>query len=181
MKTCRKCGETKPHSEYTKHKAGRDGLRSRCRPCIAEANAAYRARTVEQRAAYNKTFRAKNRDRHLAYNRAWNRANPESIRASLRKYRSIHAKRIAIAKALRRRVAHGDRPKPEAVLARIAYYGGLCRYCRCPADTIDHRIPICRGGTNLPANLVPACRSCNSRKRHRTESEWKVVVALSHG
>jgi hypothetical protein len=39
-----------------------------------------------------------------------------------------------------------------------------CVYCDAPADTTDHVIPRAYGGTNDPANLAPACRSCNSRK-----------------
>lgn len=30
--------------------------------------------------------------------------------------------------------------------------------------TVDHVIPISRGGTDLPSNLVVACRPCNLRK-----------------
>jgi hypothetical protein len=28
----------------------------------------------------------------------------------------------------------------------------------------DHRIPLGRGGSNLIANILPACRRCNRRK-----------------
>lgn len=28
----------------------------------------------------------------------------------------------------------------------------------------DHRVPVARGGTGWPANLVPSCVSCNSKK-----------------
>lgn len=33
LKRCSLCGRTKPVSEFDKHKAGKHGLRSRCKPC----------------------------------------------------------------------------------------------------------------------------------------------------
>lgn len=151
---------------------GRDGLRPRCKSCTAEDNVVYRAASKEQRADYNKRYREVNRDRHLAYNRAWNKANRDRANEALGRYRERNRETIAMAKALRRKLGAG-RKTALLALQRVALYGGRCYYCGEAADTIDHRIPICRGGTNLPANLVPACRSCNSRKRHRTESEWR--------
>lgn len=54
----------------------------------------------------------------------------------------------------------------EQLQARWEVYGGLCWLCGEEADTVDHVIPLALGGTDWPANLRPACRSCNSRKRH---------------
>lgn len=43
--------------------------------------------------------------------------------------------------------------------------GGHCQHCGTTEDlTIDHIIPIFKGGTNDPANLQTLCRSCNSKK-----------------
>jgi hypothetical protein len=51
--------------------------------------------------------------------------------------------------------------------------GYRCRYCgRTDHLTIDHVIPLSRGGTNRPENLVTACRYCNSQKSARTPEEW---------
>jgi endogenous inhibitor of DNA gyrase (YacG/DUF329 family) len=50
--------------------------------------------------------------------------------------------------------------------------GLVCVYCAGPFDTIDHVIPLTRGGDNMKSNLVPACRSCNSSKGQKLLSEW---------
>lgn len=46
---------------------------------------------------------------------------------------------------------------------------GLCHYCnrKFKADqiTMDHVIPLARGGTSTPGNIVPACKSCNQSKK----------------
>ena len=52
---------------------------------------------------------------------------------------------------------------------------GICYYCRNkfnPKDlTMDHLIPIIRGGKSVKANLVPACKACNSKKKYSLPTE----------
>jgi 5-methylcytosine-specific restriction endonuclease McrA len=61
--------------------------------------------------------------------------------------------------------------------ARCEYYGWCCYLCGRnlteKTACIEHRIPVSRNGTNWPANLAPACRSCNSRKHAKTEKEYR--------
>jgi 5-methylcytosine-specific restriction enzyme A len=43
--------------------------------------------------------------------------------------------------------------------------GWVCHYCGAPAITVDHVVPLARGGARLdPHNLVACCRSCNARR-----------------
>ena len=48
-----------------------------------------------------------------------------------------------------------------------------CAYCGGLATTIDHVVPLSRGGTNFEGNLVSACRRCNSAKCDRLLIEWR--------
>lgn len=51
--------------------------------------------------------------------------------------------------------------------ARATHPGLLlqsCAYCGGDGGTIDHIVPISRGGDNSPENLAASCRRCNSRK-----------------
>lgn len=47
---------------------------------------------------------------------------------------------------------------------------GICHYCKnkFPVEelTMDHLIPLVRGGKSIKANLVPACKECNFKKKH---------------
>lgn len=61
----------------------------------------------------------------------------------------------------------------EALFAKWRRQGRSCAYCDRSADTMEHVIPLVRGGTNFEGNLVPACRSCNSSKRHEFVIEWR--------
>jgi 5-methylcytosine-specific restriction endonuclease McrA len=45
------------------------------------------------------------------------------------------------------------------------YY--TCHYCGQEANTVDHVIPISKGGTDEATNMVAACIKCNSGKRDR--------------
>jgi 5-methylcytosine-specific restriction endonuclease McrA len=53
------------------------------------------------------------------------------------------------------------------VLARDGY---VCHYCGQDATTVDHVIPIVKGGDPISMdNMVAACRRCNSSKGSRSE------------
>ena len=53
-----------------------------------------------------------------------------------------------------------------------------CVYCGALATTIDHVLPLVRGGTNYEGNLAPCCHRCNSSKSGRTVIEWRHGVSL---
>lgn len=62
------------------------------------------------------------------------------------------------------------------ILARWKAQGLGCTYCPNLADTLDHIVPLSRGGTNYEGNLTPACRRCNSSKADKLLSEWTSYV-----
>ncbi len=49
---------------------------------------------------------------------------------------------------------------------------GICHYCEKkfkPKDlTLDHLVPIARGGESTKNNVVPACTECNAKKKLHT-------------
>ena len=54
---------------------------------------------------------------------------------------------------------------------------GICYYCRgrfSPADlTMDHVIPLARGGTSDRMNIVACCKDCNNKKKYLLPVEWQ--------
>jgi 5-methylcytosine-specific restriction protein A len=54
---------------------------------------------------------------------------------------------------------------------------GICYYCRrsvgIAALTMDHIVPLGRGGTSIRGNVVPACKECNTRKKAMLPIEWQ--------
>jgi 5-methylcytosine-specific restriction endonuclease McrA len=62
---------------------------------------------------------------------------------------------------------------------------GRCGYCGQPtppaALTMDHRVPLVRGGRSTRGNLVPACKACNSAKKYLLPIEWEAHLARLAG
>ena len=52
---------------------------------------------------------------------------------------------------------------------------GVCHYCgkSCPPEelTMDHILPVVRGGKSTRSNCVPCCKPCNSAKKYLTPAE----------
>lgn len=64
-----------------------------------------------------------------------------------------------------------DGPVPAAMYAAIMA-SGLCSYCGKPPRTVDHILPLARGGIEHESNLTPACKRCNSSKNAKLLTEW---------
>lgn len=58
---------------------------------------------------------------------------------------------------------------------------GLCHYCGRrfpPRDlTMDHLVPLVRGGRSVRSNVVPCCRECNAKKKYLLPVEWEEYLA----
>ncbi len=52
---------------------------------------------------------------------------------------------------------------------------GVCHYCgqHVPAEelTMDHILPVVRGGKSTKSNCVPCCKQCNNEKKYLTPAE----------
>jgi len=54
---------------------------------------------------------------------------------------------------------------------------GVCYYCNQNVGrsdlTMDHLVPLSRGGKSKKGNLVPACKECNNKKKYLLPIEWQ--------
>ena len=59
---------------------------------------------------------------------------------------------------------------------------GVCYYCRRRvggrALTMDHLVPLGRGGRSIRGNVVPACKDCNTRKKSMLPVEWQDYLRM---
>lgn len=55
---------------------------------------------------------------------------------------------------------------------------GVCYHCEQKFSveelTMDHLIPLSRGGRSTKKNIVVACKQCNSLKKNRTVAELRL-------
>ena len=58
---------------------------------------------------------------------------------------------------------------------------GLCHYCGRsfpPKElTMDHIVPIARGGKSNRGNVVPSCKDCNHQKKQLLALEWEAYLS----
>lgn len=135
----------------------------------------------------------KNRERYLEQARAYFAANRERLNELRREYYRAHneAERKRIRKAqdpdfadrvrsqLRNyyasKLAADGSHTADDVQRLYKEQGGRCFYCDKSVGTayhVDHVIPLSRGGSNGPDNLVVACPFCNQSKNDRLPEEW---------
>lgn len=61
-------------------------------------------------------------------------------------------------------------PAYKALKARLKAQPGICHLCGQPgATSVDHVVPISKGGTSDPSNLAPAHLKCNVSKGNKTK------------
>lgn len=147
-----------------------------------------------------KLWRLENPERHKRYQRQWYRKkrkdknfmerarensflwrknNPHSART---RYRNNPTKsKIAVHKRRVRILGNGGSFTEVQWKALCNKYHNICLCCRRRRRlTIDHVIPITKGGTNCITNIQPLCKSCNSSKNNKiadyrhilTRNQW---------
>jgi 5-methylcytosine-specific restriction endonuclease McrA len=108
----------------------------------------------------------------------WHKENPEKKRTSDAKWKRANADRIQVYGAKRRATKYGNTPISELLtstewLAILAEASGHCHYCGKEATlTLDHVIPVSKGGRHSKDNVVAACGHCNYSKGNKTLEEW---------
>lgn len=189
-KTCTKCGKTLPATAefFTRNKKTRDGLHAHCKECRSAYSTANRERFAEYKRIYGAAYYAANRERCRAYDaanrerrrenkRAWTAANRERLTEYKRFYRATHPGFVSASnrrRRARRLSAEGTHTAAD-IEAQVKRQKGKCFWCgEKVGDTyhVDHIVPLSRGGSNDPENLVIACPSCNCSKQDKLPSEW---------
>lgn len=128
---------------------------------------AWQKRNPEKVATANRNWAALNRDKTRGYARQWQAQNRELYHEIQKRWRAENQTywRVRDA-ALRKTTSNFTLPQWLEVLGE---FGHCCAYCLrgdCKL-TMDHVIPISKGGEHVRENIVPACKSCNSRKKDR--------------
>ena len=202
---CANCGDKDPSGYYRKHmchncyrkeKRRERGLKPRHviekydGPCaVCGSNESSNGRFVKQmcRACYKRISRGGNYKPRTKYTGPCERCGimDESVKYSRKmcpKCYKWYENNILGANSKRRaRIRSVENTlTPEQRIRVLEYYDYHCAYCGEDIHDcfeIDHVIPVSKGGANAIHNVVPACKSCNSRKKDRPAP--KDVVTLS--
>ncbi|MEY9198718.1 hypothetical protein ABIA16_003834 [Sinorhizobium fredii] len=98
VKTCTKCGETKPSTEFNRHSGRKDGRSETCKICKRKLDAEYRAknpdknkedyrRRIAENPNYHAELYAKNLEKAKAVVAKWQKENPKKRRELHRRFR----------------------------------------------------------------------------------------------
>jgi 5-methylcytosine-specific restriction endonuclease McrA len=183
QKRCPRCERELPLDAFYRDASKASGYQSRCKECeCAVLRDRYHVKHPEAKRqgersmipcaicgqAFHKNYEARRycSRRCCAIANAWE--------GWLRRSAAVSAKQRYEA---RRRYAGGlTRGEQARLLAVWRRRGRRCAYCGGTPDTVDHVVPLYRGGTNREGNLARACRTCNSRKGARLLAEWRYVA-----
>lgn len=116
---------------------------------------AYQLNNPEKVKEWGRNGYANNKEKMNRQSRAWDRDNPERAR--------IHAKNKC-ARRRQRIIQGGGSFSVDEWIELCNQYGNRCLACGKPELTVDHVIPLSKGGKNDISNIQPLCMSCNQTK-----------------
>lgn len=144
LKQCLLCFNVLPFVAFQNNVRGASGLAAYCQTC-------------NQLHYYN-------REKARIYQQAYRENNAE------------YAARHRLHQHRRRQKTQGPENALTGEDAKKLYAKKRCSYCRAilttKTRTIDHVIPLARGGQHAMSNLVAACRECNCSKGAKTKEEF---------
>lgn len=188
-KCCLSCKQTKSLNDFHNRTVSKDGKSTICKDCTNAKKREVYAQNPEKYRAQSADYRKKYPERVAISKRNWKRAHPEQNTAHSIAHQKrnphLHNKNTA---NYRKKNLELYRSFSSARRAKIASNGIYiitskelkrlvalpCAYCQTKNQiTIDHIIPIDRGGRHSIGNLQPLCLSCNSSKKNKFWYEWK--------
>ena len=162
MQRCNRCKVEKPLDGFHKNRKKENGHSPECKTCANKRSklryqregeklrrqmAEQRKRDYEYRLEIERRSRAKNKERHRP---------GKNARQSIRNRILASDKFLIIQKDL------------------IRIYSSSCWKCGTLNNlSLDHILPLSRGGNHSAGNIMSLCKSCNSSKGNRLLAEWR--------
>lgn len=175
MRTCSKCNIKKSLEDFPKNIRCFEGREFKCKACNQLS------RRTPERIANQKRLTAlhyqENKEIYLDRQAIRYLSDPEKFRAYGRQYQKDHPEVYKASRHKRRakiRSCEINDLTSEQVSLLLDNFK-FCIYCSSKEMlSIDHVIPISRGGANTLSNLVVACKKCNNSKRARDVNDFLV-------
>ncbi|MBD2778660.1 HNH endonuclease [Iningainema tapete] len=164
---------------------------NRCAVCADlhnRRNKGNKEHSKKQYAAYGKPWYEKNRERLREDRKVYREQTKEKTKERGKRYREENHEAILesakdyyyrnkikfFIKANNRRIRKAScHAYPYQKTEALARFENSCAYCGCKEKlTIDHFIPITKGGPDCLGNIVPACIRCNTSKLNHDPLQW---------
>lgn len=184
MKTCNLCGNEYPATREYFYR-DRSKLHSRCKKCFLAKQKEWREAHKEQVAATWHNWYIRNKDRHTENCRKWESENPERVRELKNRYNET-----PIGQENRRKQSHHRRVRKYGtnfedfsgidIFERDNWQCSICGGKVSPklgwpdpmSSSLDHIIPLSRGGNHTRDNVCCSHLQCNvSKNRYSVEQQ----------
>src|SRR5215475_1889768 len=147
LKTCSRCHEQKPPTDFYRDKRASDGLNSHCKSCHVAATQAYKAADPERRKTQDDSWRKSNIERVRAARDNYDERNPTYRRDVIRSWRTRHPDRARAHNVLNRAVRSGRITPAEN-----------CRTCGAAGAVEAHHPDYMK-----PLEVEWLCRQCHAK------------------
>lgn len=159
-----------------KYREGNKGL-------LAEKSRIYSANNKERKIAYQRVWRETNKEYVVKRNHAYYQSNKLRYAESACRWRAANrdAMRARDHRHRARKLNVEGSYTALDIKAQYERQDGKCYYCKSRVGNnyhVDHVVPMSRGGSNSPENIVIACPKCNQSKGDKLPHEWTRVGAL---
>lgn len=174
MKFCSVCESIYPNTLefFPSDSQRKDGLSFYCKICTNNANRKnynpkkkkeYYDKNVEHIRDKNRRYYILNKDKIINRDRTYKQSDrgKAMIKATRQKRRALSRKLLSYLTT-------------EQWLEKLSAFKYKCAYCGCEHDnlTVDHFVPVSKGGELSISNVIPCCPNCNSSKNKYDFFEW---------
>lgn len=178
--TCKVCAKARSKAYQEAHKEQIRENKRLYQQAHKEHLAAYIKQWQQEnsREAYLKQWQQEHQEEQRIYKRMYYLSHQEELREHAKQYGKTEQGRLV-------NKAHKHRRKAQKLAAGGSYTARdihlqlerqkhKCYWCHKKLEQyhIDHVIPLARGGSNAPDNLVLACPRCNMSRKDRLPHEW---------
>ena len=166
LKECGNCGRVLPVEQFSKNKRSRDGLNSKCKECDYISTKQYNQEHIEEKQQYQRQY-------HKQYDKQHQPQYYQTPQGQVVRFNNN-------AKRRKREEEQGVGLTKEQWLEMMQFFDFKCAYSDIYIGgkenkgirSIDHIIPLVKGGEHEVWNCVPMDKSLNSSKCDKDMMEW---------
>ena len=176
LKECGTCGRVLAVEQFSKNKRSKDGLTSQCKKCMKQ----YYQETKEDRLQYQQQYDQENKEKIQQYRKQYQpqyyQEHKEEKQQYDKQYRQTPQGQIVqfnySTKRRQREEEQGAGITKEQWLEIMQFFDWKCAYSGKSLGTkknrsIDHIVPLAKGGEHEVWNLVPMDKSLNKSKKEK--------------